>query len=103
MAMALAVQDALFLRSLLSEVRLLPSGPTAMHEDNQACIAMMKNPMTSSRTKHIALRFHFVRDRLESEEVDVVYCKSSEMLADLLTKPLPAPRFLELRARFMSG
>ncbi|EWM20271.1 retrotransposon protein [Nannochloropsis gaditana] len=40
-------------------------------EDNQACIAMSNNPITHKRTKHIDVRYHFVREKVESKEVEL--------------------------------
>jgi hypothetical protein len=49
---------------------------------------MLQNDKSSQRTKHIATKYHFIRDLYKSKEIDVKYCPSEIMIADILTKPL---------------
>ena len=63
-------------------------GPTVIKEDNQSCIKMCKNPVMQKRTKHIDVKYHFVRERVEDETVELQYCLNDFMEADLLTKAL---------------
>ena len=68
-------------------------------EDNQGAIALSKNPKYHSRTKHIDIKHHFIRDKFPKKEVVLDYCPTEEMLAALLTKLLGKtifPRFREL-------
>ena len=51
----------------------------------------------SDRTRHVAIRYYWVKDRMEAREVEVVYCPTENMLADLLTKPLVGEKFITLR------
>ena len=67
-----------------------------MMEDNQGAIALAKNPIAHSRTKHIDIRFHFIREARENGLIQIKYCPTEEMLADLLTKPLPRISFKKL-------
>lgn len=64
-------------------------------EDNQSAIAIARNPTGHARTKHIDIRYHFVR---EKGTTDLCYCPTKEMIADLLTKSLPRGRFESLRS-----
>ena len=66
-------------------------------EDNQGAIAITRNPATRARTKHIDIHFHFVREEMKNEVLDLRYCPTNDMVADLLTKPLPKGRFETLR------
>ena len=66
--------------------------PTPIFEDNQGAIALAYNPVFHKRSKHIDVRYHFVRERVASGEVELLYVATEHQLADLLTKPLPAPR-----------
>ena len=66
-------------------------------EDNQVAIALAKNPVAHARTKHINIRYHYNHEAIQSGEIDVKYCPTREMNADLLTKPLPKGLFQNLQ------
>jgi Reverse transcriptase (RNA-dependent DNA polymerase) len=73
-------------------------GPAKIYQDNMGTIAAMKNGKSNSdRTKHIAIRYYFVADRVKSGEVDIEYCPTEDMLADILTKPLQGSQFVRMR------
>ncbi|KAI5323418.1 hypothetical protein L3X38_032490 [Prunus dulcis] len=57
---------------------------------------MAKNPVFHSRTKHIAIRHHFLREVSKNKEVELKYCKTDEQIADIFTKALPRPKFERL-------
>ena len=96
-ALSAACQEAVWLRRLLSDIHAAPSGATILMEDNQGTIAIARNPIAHSRTKHIDIRYHYVREAIDNESVDVEFCPTTEMIADLLTKPLPKGQFGKLR------
>ena len=54
---------------------------------------MSKNPKCHARTKHIGIKHHFIRDKVESGELQLKYCPLSDMIADMLTKALPRKLF----------
>ena len=56
--------------------------------DNQGCIALAKNPKHHSRTKHIDVQHHFICEKVEEEVIELRYCPTQEMVADVLTKAL---------------
>ena len=87
-ALRLAAQEAAWLQKFLTELQIA-SEPIVIMEDNQGAIALARNPIAHSRTKHIDIRYHFIREPQEKGIIDVVYCPSSEMVADLFTKPIP--------------
>lgn len=60
--------------------------PTVIYEDNQGAIAIANNPTNHSRTKHISVRFHAIRDHIEAGEIALEYLSTDKMLADGLTK-----------------
>lgn len=101
MAASAAVQEALRLRSLLSSLGMEQHGAIKIYEDNQGCIALSENPVMHRRTKHIDIRYHFIRERVESGEVKLVYVPTEQQLADLLTKPLGRQVVIRLRERMM--
>ena len=75
--------------------------PITLHEDNKACIAFSKNPGDFRRSKHIDVRYHYVRERVEAEDVELVYIKTNVQLADMFTKALTAIQFKFLRYLMM--
>eukprot|EP00052_Salpingoeca_macrocollata_P029827 m.307284 g.307284 ORF g.307284 m.307284 type:complete len:509 (-) comp23022_c5_seq5:537-2063(-) len=101
-AMAEAVREVLFLRNLLMELGCPQRSPTSLLEDNQATIKIATNAMTTSRTKHIDLRQHFVRDVITAGDVVLEYCPTADMVADELTKALSKAQHVALRG-FMMG
>ena len=100
-AMAAAVQEGLYLRSLLNEMDMTCDGPTVINEDNQSCIKMCKNPVMQKRTKHIDVKYHFVRERVEDGTFALEYCPTENMEADLLTKSLSKAKVDQHRRTLM--
>ena len=92
MALTAATQEAMFLKQLLHEIHQDSGSPVTIHEDNQSCIALSKNSMTTGRSKHMDVRYHFCREKVESGDIEVQYCATENMLADVLTKPLVSAR-----------
>ena len=72
--------------------------PTLIYEDNQGAISMAKNPVFDNRTKHVQIRYHFVREAVEQGTITLEYCHTDEMLADRFTKALARDQFEKLRA-----
>jgi hypothetical protein len=96
MALTAATQEAMFLKQLLHEFHQDSGSPITIHEDNQSCIALSKNSMTTGRSKHMDVRYHFCREKVESGDIEVQYCATENMLADVLTKPLVSARHSKL-------
>ena len=65
--------------------------------DNTSAINIAKNPVQHSRTKHIDIRFHFLRDHVEKGDIVLHFVESDHQLADIFTKPLDSSRFSALR------
>ena len=65
--------------------------------DNTSAIAITQNPVLHSRTKHIDVRFHFIRDHVEKKNVTIEYVCTEKQLADIFTKPLNEARFIQLK------
>jgi hypothetical protein len=65
--------------------------------DNKSAINLAKNPIAHGRSKHIEIRFHYIREQVSKGKLELAYCNTKEQLADILTKPLKIQRFEELR------
>ena len=96
MAICAAAQEALFLRQLLANLNLELPGATRMLEDDVGCIALATSPMTTGKTTHIDIRYHFIREMVKGRTTEVQYCPTEEMIADALTK-FTLPKTLHLR------
>ncbi|XP_040198473.1 secreted RxLR effector protein 161-like [Rana temporaria] len=94
-----AGQEVIWLRQLLEDLDQIQKESTPIYEDNQGCIALAQTERINPRTKHIDVRYHFLRDLQEQGQMDLQYCPTEEMLADILTKPLPAKRHMDLTRR----
>ena len=71
----------------------LPGTPITIKADNQRAIALAKDPKFHSRTKHIDVQWHFVREQVEKGMMQFEYCPTNEMAADELTKTLNKIKF----------
>ena len=96
-ALCSAAQEVVWLRRLLESIGFTQSAATILNEDNQGAIALSKNPKSHSRTKHIDIKYHYIRGAIEKKEIELAYCPTEKMIADILTKGLPKPKFEELR------
>ncbi|KAJ9530530.1 hypothetical protein QJQ45_012533 [Haematococcus lacustris] len=92
-AAADATKEALFLRKLLHELQDGGGGPVPIRCDSQGAVALLKNPVESQRSKHIAVMHHMARERVWRGEVLFTYCPTADMVADALTKALPGQKF----------
>lgn len=63
--------------------------PVLLLGNNKGSIDLAKNPEFHSRTKHILVQYHYIRDLIEHNDVEVRYVSTNDMAADFLTKPLP--------------
>ncbi|GMF18322.1 unnamed protein product [Phytophthora fragariaefolia] len=86
---------------LLSEIGLKVKILYKLRVDNQAVIKQIEGAGTSGRAKHTDIRFKFIKDLPRNKGLEVSYCESKLMRADILTKTLPAPRLEELRVLVM--
>jgi len=65
--------------------------------DNTSAISLTKNHVLHSRTKHIEIRHHFLKDHVEKKDVSFEYVDTKDQLTDIFTKPLPFEPFLKIR------
>ena len=96
-ALSSAAQEVIWLHRLINGIGLNVATPTTIYEDNQGAIDISKNPRHHNRTKHIDIAHHFVRERVAANEVQVHYCPTGEMVADVLTKGLSIVKFRKFR------
>ena len=77
---------------------------SVLYQDNQSAILLEKNGKASSgkRTRHINIRYFFIKDRIDKGEVEVVFCPTEEMVGDFFTKPLQGAKFRKFRKIIMN-
>ncbi|WVZ51786.1 hypothetical protein U9M48_002896 [Paspalum notatum var. saurae] len=86
----------LWMKATLSDFSLR-FGKIPLLVDSTSAISVAKNPVLHSRTKHIEVRLHFLRDHYEKGDIDLVHVASENQLADIFTKPLEFGAFVRLR------
>lgn len=91
MAAAYTIKEALWLRTLLTELNHNP-GTITINADSQSAIKLLKNPVLSMRSKHIDIIYHFARERVMRKDIAFKYLSTDKMVADILTKPLPTAK-----------
>ena len=84
------MKEALWLHSLLSKAFGSLKDATVMFCDYQSAIALARDHQYHARTKHIDVRYHFIRWVVEQGVVRLVYCPTEDMVANVLTKALPS-------------
>jgi hypothetical protein len=90
--------QAVWLRRLLDNMTGKESGATVFI-DNKSAIQLCKNLVFHDRSKHIEVRYHYIRDCIDAGKINVEHISTGEQLADILTKPMARVRFQELRTR----
>ena len=77
--------------------------PAIIFQDNKSTIQLANNgPTSSKRTKHINIRYYFVKEKIDNGEVVIQHVPTSEMVSDVLTKPLNGSHFIKLRNLLMN-
>nr|GEX89778.1 uncharacterized mitochondrial protein AtMg00810-like [Tanacetum cinerariifolium] len=97
MAATMAACQGIWLRRLLTNLTGQNIPPVIMHVDNRSALDLMKNPVFHGRSKHIDIRFHFIRECVENGEITVTHVSGKKRKADLLTKPLARVKHQEMR------
>ena len=68
-----------------------------IHCDDQSCIKLSENLVFHDRSKHIEMRYHFIKDLVQRGAMKLQYIRIDEQIADILTKPLTASKFVYFR------
>ena len=86
-----------WLRRVLEKLGHVQGVCPTIYCDNSSAIRLSRNPVLHGRSKHIDVRFHFLRDLTRDGIVELVHCSTQEQVADIMTKPLKLEAFLKLR------
>ncbi|KAJ0589103.1 putative RNA-directed DNA polymerase [Helianthus annuus] len=92
-----ATCEAIWLRRVLEDFGFKQLEATTIFCDNKSTISLSKNPVLHKRSKHIELRYHFMREMVEQDQIKLEHCSTHEQLADVLTKSLAREKFVFYR------
>ena len=99
MAYKESFKETIYINSLLSElprnIQDLFSKTNIVYTDSQSAIQLAKDPMFHSRTKHVSIRYYFIKEKVISKEIDLIYCPTDKLLADGLTKTISTPKWFQ--------
>jgi len=102
MAASDATREIVWLRDLLAELNQLKlSEPTPLYQDNQGAIFLENNNCSNQRSKHIDVRYHFIREQVQMKHIEVIYCPTADMIADFFTKPVNEAQFIKFKDLIM--
>ena len=87
-----AAAECIWSRNFLSELGLLTSGPTTLYCDNDAAIKIANFHMVTPRSKHFDTKFHYLREQVQKQVIQMTHCTGSNNIADIWTKPLGPKR-----------
>ena len=89
--------QVLWMIQTLADLEVKYTAPIPIHCDNTSAISVSKNPVFHSKTKHIPIKYHFLREQVTNQTVQVHYIPNTEQIADIFTKPLAKTPFEYLR------
>uniref|UniRef100_A0A803R4Z6 Reverse transcriptase Ty1/copia-type domain-containing protein n=1 Tax=Cannabis sativa TaxID=3483 RepID=A0A803R4Z6_CANSA len=87
-----AIKEAIWMKGLLTEIKLLKEVPR-VYSDSQSCVHLCRNPVFHDRTKHIEIKYHFIRDKVTQGEIQVEKVPTEENPADMGTKVVTLNKF----------
>lgn len=96
-----AAKNILWLRQFFKEIGITQNC-TILCIDNQSAIKLINNPVYHKKTKHIDVKFHFIREKVKRKLIVIKYVQSSNQLADIFTKALPVAKFEHIRDEILS-
>ena len=97
-----SMSQVIWMRNFLLAQGYSSMGPARIHQDNRSTIMLAeKGRSTSTRTRHVAIRYFFVKDRIESKEVELLDTDTEDMVADYFSKPLQGQLFIKFREVIM--
>jgi hypothetical protein len=87
------------MKQTLTDIQVEYDEPIPIYCDNTSAISISKNPVMHSKTKHIPIKYHFLREWVAEKNIRVEYVGTKEQVVDIFTKPLPREAFEYLRQR----
>jgi len=99
MAATTCYAQVLWMKQNLVDLEIHYNDPSSILCDNTSAISVSKNPVLHSKTKHVPLRYHFLKDQVANKVVQLQYIPSTEQIVDIFTKTLSKAQFEYLRQK----
>ena len=96
-AAAACCTQVMWMKQTLQDMKVRIDEPISIKCDNTSAISICKNPVLHSKTKHIPIKYHFLREQVAQKVVKLEYVPTKEQTADIFTKPLARESFQYLR------
>ena len=97
-ALAGAAEEAVWIGKFFTELGFAVDYPILLNEDNQAAIRLAEYSRSTTKVKHIDIKYQFVNDLISKSYINLRYCPSEQMTADVFTKGLSSEKFISLRS-----
>ena len=85
----------------MRQLGFISNRPSIKYKDNLSCIKMIYGQLKHHTTKHINTRYHYTKDQVQKNNVEIIHCHTKEMIADVLTKPLAVEQHNYLARRLL--
>ena len=95
-----STREAVWLRRLLDDLGEQQREPTLLRCDNESAIGLAYNPLAHKGSKHIEVRYHYIREQVTCGNVEVVHVRTQNQFADVLTKAVDGETYLNFLAGF---
>lgn len=92
-----SVREICWLKGLISDFGIKIEKPVTVKTDSQSCIALIRDSKFSNRTKHIDIKYHYVKDMARQDVIELEYVSSEDNVADMMTKPLNSTKISKFR------
>jgi len=86
-----------WMKQMLEDIHIHYDIPIPIYCDNTSAISISKNTVMHSKTKHIPIKFHFLKDQVMNKIIKLEYIGTKDQIVDIFTKPLPKMKFESLR------
>ena len=96
-ALSEVTRIVVWLRGILKEIGFEQEEPTVIYEDNNSCIFMAENEENSERSKHIDVKYHYIREQILKKQVKLIRIETENNLADMFTKAIKRDKFIRFR------
>ncbi|KAJ0928198.1 putative RNA-directed DNA polymerase [Helianthus annuus] len=97
MALSLAGCQALWIIGILDDLQENNDSPIPLYCDNKSTICLARDPIYHGKSKHIRVKYHFIRDLVKKRELNVIFCATKDQIADIMTKALQPRDFIRLK------